>query len=237
MLELRDVRFSYGGGIAALQGISLRVGEGETVSLVGPNGAGKTTAARLVSGILGPYEGDVLLGGRSLRGESPREITRRGIIQVPEGRHLFPALDVETNLLLGGVRRSLRQSRLAPGLERIYRLFPALRERRGQLAGTLSGGEQQMVAIGRALMAEPALLILDEPTMGLAPKVVADIFDVLTQLRRETPGLSILLIEQNATLALGISARGYVLEAGIVRAEGSGGELLERSDLRSIYIG
>ena len=229
--------YSYGGGIMALHGVSLRVGEGETVSLVGPNGAGKTTLARLLSGVLGPYEGEVVYDGRSLRGASPRAIARCGIVQVPEGRHLFPALDVRTNLLLGGSRHSLRAKTLSPRLERVLTLFPVLRERHAQLAGTLSGGEQQMVAIGRALMAEPTLLILDEPTMGLAPKVVDGIFEVLAQLRKNQPRLAMLLIEQNATLALEISARGYVLEAGAVRAEGTGRELLERSDLRTIYIG
>jgi branched-chain amino acid transport system ATP-binding protein len=237
MLECKDVRFSYRGGIAALQGVSLRVGEGETVSLVGPNGAGKTTLARLVSGVLGPYGGDVLYHGRSLRGLSPAAIVRMGLVHVPEGRHLFPALDVETNLLLGGIRRSWTRKRLSSELERVYEIFPPLRDRRAQLAGTLSGGEQQMVAIGRALMGAPRLLILDEPTMGLAPKVVSAIFDVLLRLRSLGEGLAIFLIEQNAELALGISDRGYVLEAGVVRAEGKSKELLARSELRSIYIG
>jgi branched-chain amino acid transport system ATP-binding protein len=237
MLEVRDLRFAYGGGIAAVQGISFRVTAGETVSLVGPNGAGKTTTARLVSGVLGPYHGDVAWQGESLCGASPRAITARGIVQVPEGRHLFPGLDVETNLLLGGTRRRQVVRALQEDLAHIYELFPVLRERRHQAAGTLSGGEQQMAAVGRALMARPHLLILDEPTMGLAPKVVADIFAVVVRLRQSQPDLAILLIEQNAALALEVSDRGYVMEAGVMRAEGAAGELLRRADLRTLYIG
>ena len=234
MLEVRDVVFGYG-NIVAVREVSLRVNQGEAVVVIGANGAGKTTLVRLISGVLRAAAGEIRFNGRSLVGLSPSRIVKLGVVQVPEGRHLFPSQTVRTNLLLGGYRRSSLARRLEGDLREVYELFPVLRERREQPVGTLSGGEQQMVAIGRALMSKPQLLILDEPTMGLAPKVIEHILAALRHLKSQ--GLSILLVEQNASLALEFTDRGYVMQGGRVLLEGTSDDLRINPTVRAIYLG
>lgn len=234
MLEVDRLVFGYG-NILAVQSVSLHLAAGEAIALIGANGAGKTTLVRLISGVLRAAGGDIRLEGRSLLGLAPHQIVRLGVVQVPEGRHLFPAQSVRTNLLLGGYRRSPLARRLEPDLEEVYTLFPVLRQRSEQATGTLSGGEQQMVAIGRALMAKPRLLILDEPTMGLAPRVVEQILDVLLHLKRR--GLSILLVEQNAHLALQLTDRGYVMAGGRLLLDGPSAALRHDPTVQAIYLG
>ncbi len=221
------------GEIRALRGISLRVGEGEIVALLGNNGAGKTTTLKAISGLLPPAAGAIRLGGDPLAGVPPHAIAARGVAHVPEGRRVFSRLTAEDNLALGAYLRG--DGDIAPDLERVFTLFPRLRERRDQLAGTLSGGEQQMLAIGRGLMLRPRILLLDEPSMGLAPLVVEQIFAAIRDINRG--GTTVLLVEQNAFMALEIAARAYVLEQGIIALEGSAETLRADEGVRKAYLG
>ena len=223
----------YYGEIRALRGVALAVEQGEIVALLGNNGAGKTTTLRSVSGLLRPRAGGVRFDGQSLDDVPPHEIVRRGIAHVPEGRRIFNRLTVRENLLMGAYLR--RDTSIERDLGRVFALFPRLEERLTQVAGTLSGGEQQMLAIGRALMANPRLLLLDEPSMGLAPVLVEQIFETIVDINRQ--GTTILLVEQNAAMALSIAHRGYVLETGVVVLSGSAGELSENADVRRAYLG
>jgi len=232
MLEVRDLCVSYG-GMPALKGVSLTVAAGEIVALLGNNGAGKTTTLKTVSGLLVPRAGEVLLDGEPLRGTPPHLIVRKGIAHVPEGRHVFNRLTVRENLEMGAYTRS--DPRVEADLDRVLALFPRLRERRRQTAGTLSGGEQQMLAIGRALMASPRLLLLDEPSMGLAPLLVEQIFETVQSINRQ--GTTILLVEQNAALALEVAKRAYVLETGTIVLAGTAADLVRNEDVRRAYLG
>jgi len=233
LLEVRNVESGYRRGFVVLRGISLRVREGEIVALLGPNGAGKTTLLRTLMGLIPdqPEKGEVLFRGQLLRGREPHEITRMGMVLVPEGRGIFPELTVAENLALVGSSRRIRSEEWEAVLDR----FPVLRERRGQVAGTLSGGEQQMLALARALLLRPSLLLLDEPSLGLAPRVVAEIFSGLQTLNRE--GLAVLLVEQNARMALRIAHYGYVLEAGRLVLEGPAERLREDPNVQALYLG
>ncbi len=232
MLSLENLHVFYG-EIHALKGVSLEVRPGEIVALLGNNGAGKTTTLRTVSGLLTPREGRVRLDGQVLTGVPAHEIVMRGIAHVPEGRRIFNRLTVRENLMMGAYRR--RDGGIAEDLERVFALFPRLRERLGQVAGTLSGGEQQMLAIGRALMANPRMLLLDEPSMGLAPVLVEQIFETIRDINRQ--GTTILLVEQNAAMALSIAHRGYVLETGAIALTGTAPELMENPAVRRAYLG
>jgi branched-chain amino acid transport system ATP-binding protein len=234
LLELRGVQAGYG-AITALSGVSLTVGQGEIVTLLGANGAGKSTALMSISGVLPARAGEILLDGQPIHRRTPGDIVRLGVVQVPEGRRIFPRLSVAENLEMGAFCRddpdAVRRDRDA-----VLTLFPVLAERSRQLGGTLSGGEQQMLAIGRALLSGPRLLLLDEPSLGLAPLVVRQIFDVIVRMNRER-GTTILLVEQNAHLALQIAHRGYVLENGRVVISGSGADLLDNPAVRTAYLG
>lgn len=232
MLRIENLRAGYG-DLEILHGIDLEVREGEVVALIGANGAGKTTTLKSISGVVRATSGTVMFDDQAIHTWQPRRIVSEGLIQVPEGRKLFPDLTVRENLLLGAYRRG--RSEAEETFDEVFDLFPLLRERAGQTAGTLSGGEQQMLAIGRALMAKPRLLMLDEPSLGLAPMLVADIFEVVRDLRRR--GLTVMLVEQNAVHALQLSDRGYVLENGNVVLEGTGEELLGDDRVRSAYLG
>ncbi|TAK37704.1 MAG: ABC transporter ATP-binding protein [Betaproteobacteria bacterium] len=232
MLEVRALASRYG-RIPALKGIDLEVHEGELVALVGANGAGKTTLLRVISGVLPASAGCVLFGGEDITRFAPDRRVRRGIVQVPEGRQVFGPLSVEDNLLLGAYTRPRTES--AAGLEQAYALFPALAERRHQPAGTLSGGQQQMLAMGRALMARPRLLLLDEPSMGLAPRLVAEVFATVSTLKNS--GTTIFLVDQNARAALAIAERAYVIETGQITLSGSGAELLASEKVQAAYLG
>lgn len=232
MLEVRALASRYG-RIPALKGIDVSVHEGELVALVGANGAGKTTLLRVISGVLPASAGCVLFGGEDITRMSPDRRVRRGIVQVPEGRQVFGPLSVEDNLLLGAYTRSRAES--AAGLEQVYGMFPALAERRRQAAGTLSGGQQQMLAMSRALMARPRLLLLDEPSMGLAPRLVAEVFAHVGLLKRS--GTTIFLVDQNARAALAIADRAYVIETGEIVLAGSGAELLASEKVQAAYLG
>jgi branched-chain amino acid transport system ATP-binding protein len=233
MLELHDLHVSYG-RIAALRGIDLSVAEGEIVTVVGGNGAGKTTTLRTISGILKPRSGRITFKGEPLVGQPPERIVMRGISQSPEGRLIFGRLTIAENLRLGAYNRK-DSAEIRKDFDRMYEMFPVLSERRGQRAGTLSGGEQQMLAIARSLMSRPQLLLLDEPSLGLAPLIVEQIFDVIVDLRRQ--GVTVLLVEQNANEALRISDRTYVLETGEVTMSGPSAELINDPQLRSAYLG
>lgn len=221
------------GAIAALRGVSLSVRRGEIVALLGANGAGKSTLMRTLSGLLRPAAGSITFDGISAAALTADRIVRRGVSQVPEGRRVFPTLSVRENLVLGAYTRPAREVR--ESLDAAFALFPRLKEREGQMAGTLSGGEQQMLAIGRALMARPRLLLLDEPSLGLAPIIVRDIFRALRKIASD--GLTILLVEQNARMALRLADRAYVLEHGKVVLEGSAGALLDSDMVRASYLG
>ena len=232
ILEVRDLVARYG-QITALKGISLRVDEGQIVALIGANGAGKSTTLRVISGLLQPATGDVLIQGRTIRRATPRAIVRMGVVHCPEGRRIFTRLTVLENLRLGHYTRGNQD--LERATARVYKLFPILGERRSQLGGTLSGGEQQMLAIGRALMLTPKLLLLDEPSLGLAPLLVQQIFATISEINRE--GTSVLLVEQNANMALRLADRAYVLETGRIALEGSGRDLLANDAVRKSYLG
>lgn len=233
MLQLTDVS-TYYDNIAALQGISFAVEEGEIATLIGANGAGKTTTLKTICGLLRPRSGRVLFRGQDITGARADTVVRAGIALVPEGRRVFPQMTVWENLVLGATVRRDR-STVAEDLERVYAQFPVLAERRRQLAGTLSGGEQQMLAIGRALMARPELLLLDEPSMGLAPLVVEQIFGIIAEINRQ--GTTILLVEQNAHLALSLARHGYILETGRIVKAAPAAELLASDDVRRAYLG
>ena len=232
MLDVRDLHVYYG-EIHALKGISFRVAQGEIVALLGNNGAGKTTALKTLSGLLAPRRGDVLLDGASLVGTPPHGIVLKGVTHAPEGRRIFNRLTVLENLEMGAYTRADRG--VAEDMERVFAVFPRLKERRTQVAGTLSGGEQQMLAIGRALMAKPRLLLLDEPSMGLAPVLVEQIFETVLTINRQ--GVTVLLVEQNAAMALSIAGRGYVLETGRIALEGGAADLAGNPEVRRAYLG
>ena len=233
VLELRDVH-AYYGSIQALRGISLRVEQGEIVTLLGANGAGKTTTLRSINGLNRPRQGSIRFLDRDITTVHAHEIVKRGIAQSPEGRRLFPRMTVLENLEMGAFQRRDRGG-IREDLERVFELFPRLRERRSQKAGTLSGGEQQMCVIGRALMARPKLLLLDEPSLGLAPIFVERIFDIIKQINEQ--GTSILLVEQNALMALDAAHRGYVLETGSIVLADSAAALKTNEQVRKTYLG
>lgn len=234
MLELSEIKAGYG-AIEALHGVSLAVGQGEIVTLVGANGAGKSTTLRAVSGLIAPRSGDIRFEGRSIARMRPHEIVRLGLAHVPEGRMVFANLTVLENLRMGAYLQPDR-SVIAAELEKVFGIFPRLSERKAQLAGTLSGGEQQMLAIGRALMGRPRFLMLDEPSLGIAPLLVKSIFEQIVRINRDH-GLTILLVEQNANLALRVSRRGYVLETGRIAASGTSEALLSDPQVREAYLG
>ena len=230
-LEVDSIEVRYG-NIKALKGISFTVDLGEVVALLGANGAGKTTTQKTVSGMLRPALGSITFDGKRIDGIPAHELINLGICHVPEGRHVFPRMSVEENLEMGAFRfRNIDQDEL----ERVLTMFPRLRERFKQTAGTLSGGEQQMLAIGRALMGKPRLLLLDEPSMGLAPLIVAQIFDIVREINQA--GVTVLLVEQNAAQALALANRGYVLETGEIVLQGTGQELLADDRVRAAYLG
>ncbi len=232
LLEVDDIH-TYYGNIHALKGVSLAVEEGEIVTLIGANGAGKTTTLNTISGILRPRTGSVYLDGRDLGTVAPHKIVSAGVVQVPEGRRTFARLTVEENLRMGGF--TVSDQEVKDGVERAFEMFPRLLERRTQIAGTLSGGEQQMLAMGRALMSKPKVLLLDEPSMGLAPVLVDAIFDTIRALHAE--GTTILLIEQNARMALQVADRGYVIESGRILLTDSADNLRENEEVRNSYLG
>ncbi len=232
MLEVENLHVFYG-EIHALKGVTLTVGKGEIVTLLGNNGAGKTTALKTLSGLLPARAGQVRLEGRTLLKVPPHEVVMRGIAHVPEGRRIFNRLTVLENLEMGAYARA--DAGIEQDLERVFTTFPRLKERRAQVAGTLSGGEQQMLAIGRALMAAPRILLLDEPSMGLAPILVEQILETIQGINRQ--GTTILLVEQNAAMALSIAHRGYVLETGTIVLSGSAGDLRENPEVRRAYLG
>ena len=238
MLRLKKIN-TYYGKVHALKNVTLFLAEGEIVTLIGANGAGKTTILNTISGVIPASSGEVLFNDCQVTALPPDRIVRLGISQVPEGRQVFKPLSVEDNLDLGAYLRYINgESKVSirEDMVQVFNLFPLLQERRKQLAGTMSGGEQQMLAIGRALMAKPKLLLLDEPSMGLAPLIVQEIFRVLNQLRQEN-GTTILLVEQNAKAALKLADRGYVLETGKIILEGSSVELMENADVKRAYLG
>ncbi|HSS27056.1 MAG TPA: ABC transporter ATP-binding protein [Usitatibacter sp.] len=233
LIALEGLQVAYG-GIRAVKGISLEVQQGELVCLIGANGAGKTTTLRAITGMLHPSAGRIVYEGRDIAGMKPHLISRQGLALVPEGRGVFAQLTIEENLAMGAYARRDRAG-VAADVERAFTLFPRLKERRRQTAGTLSGGEQQMLAISRALMSRPRLLLLDEPSMGLAPLMVERIFEVIRSISAE--GVTLLLVEQNARLALEVSHRGYVLESGLVTLSGEAASLLHDPRIREAYLG
>lgn len=232
-LEIRDLCVSYG-GIRALKGVSLSVDEGQIVTLIGANGAGKSTTLRAISGLQKVQSGSILYGGEELTSLPAKEIVRRGIIHVPEGRRVFPDMTVAENLKIGAFLRTDKAA-IAQDMDYVYSPFPRLKERSWQLAGTLSGGEQQMLAVGRALMSRPKVLMMDEPSLGLAPLIVKDIFSIIRRVNQD--GITVLLIEQNANAALRIADYGYVLETGTIALSGTGEELLRNESVREAYLG
>lgn len=233
MLELRNVSAGYG-SFQALFDISLDVAMGEAVAVIGPNGAGKTTLMRVISGLSAPTSGDVRMEGTPLASVAPHRIIELGIAHVPENRRLFPMMTVEENLKMGAFIPAAR-AKFSERLAFVYELFPAMKERANQPAGTMSGGEQQMCAIGRALMSGPKLLLMDEPSAGLAPVIVQQVFDLVKRIRRE--GYTVLIVEQNIRQVLRVVDRAYLLEVGTIKASGSASELLESEDIRKAYIG
>jgi len=241
LLDVSNIEVIYDHVILVLKGVSLQVPEGGIVALLGANGAGKTTTLKAISNLLRAERGDVTKGAITFRGDavhalSPNELVRRGCIQVMEGRHCFGHLTIEENLLTGAFTRRDGKAAIREDIERVYNYFPRLRERRGSQAGYTSGGEQQMCAIGRALMSRPSMILLDEPSMGLAPQLVEEIFDIVVQLNRDT-GVSFLLAEQNTSVALRYATYGYILESGRVVLDGSGAELRENADVKEFYLG
>ncbi len=231
ILEIKDLSVNFG-GIKAVDGISMQVPEGKIITLIGANGAGKSTILRSVSGIVKPQHGDIVFDGESIFGKTPDVIVSKGITLVPEGRRVFPNLTVLENLKIGAY---LRKDKLDDDIEYIYSLFPRLKERNWQLAGTLSGGEQQMLAVGRALMSRPRLIMMDEPSLGLAPLVVKDIFEIIKTINKS--GITVLLNEQNANMALKIADLGYVIETGRITLTGTGEELLANESVKEAYLG
>src|SRR5262245_21963212 len=233
MLQLETVDAGYG-GFQALFGVSMRVNAGEAVAVIGANGAGKTTLLRVISGLLRPTSGAMMMEGRDLVRTPPHKIVETGIAHVPESRRLFPRLTVRDNLRMGAFMPGAR-ARFAERLDYVYGLFPRLKERESQLAGTLSGGEQQMCAIARALMSGPKLVLLDEPSMGLAPVIVAQVFDLVRRIRSE--GYTVLIVEQNVRQVLKVADRAYLLEVGRIKADGPAVELAASDDIRKAYMG
>ena len=233
MLKVENLQVYYG-AIHALQGISFNLEKGEIVALIGANGAGKSTALNTISGILRPQEGSVVFEGQEIHEVPPQDIVRKGVIQVPEGRKIFSRMTVTENLEMGAYTQT-DHAAISRDMEAVFARFPRLRERRNQLGGTLSGGEQQMLAIGRGLMAHPTLLLLDEPSMGLSPILVEQIFDIIQDINEQ--GTSILLVEQNAQMALAIADRAYVLETGKIVMQGTGDDLLKNPSVIEAYLG
>ena len=234
MLEIKGLTANYG-HITALQDISLDMGENEIVALIGSNGAGKTTLLNSISGLV-TKTGEIYYNGENISGKTPRDVAKSGILQVPEGRHVFPGLTVKQNLTVGSIAwRGFKSADIEEDLERVYLLFPRLKERSHQLAWSLSGGEQQMLAVGRAMMGRPKLLMLDEPSMGLAPIVIDEMFDSIVKLNQT--GLPILLVEQNAQLALEVSTKAYILEHGKITISGSAKDLINDSRVQDAYLG
>lgn len=231
ILEIKNLVVSYG-GIEAVKGIDLMVPEGEIVTLIGANGAGKSTTLKSISGLVKPKQASILYKGQEIVGKTPDQIVSMGITLVPEGRRVFPNLTVLENLKIGAY---LRKDNLQEDLEYIYSLFPRLKEREWQMAGTLSGGEQQMLAVGRALMGRPKVIMMDEPSLGLAPLVVKDIFKIIQTINEQ--GITVLLIEQNANMALKIAHKAYVIETGTITMEGTGAELLANEEIKQAYLG
>ena len=231
ILQIKDLQVSYG-GIDAVRGISFNVQEGEIVTLIGANGAGKSSTLRAISGLVKPRGGSILLNGENITGLDPTVIVSKGLMMVPEGRKIFPNLTVLENLRIGAY---LRKDQLDEDIEMVYSYFPRLKERSWQPGGTLSGGEQQMLAVGRALMGRPKLLMMDEPSLGLAPIVVQGIFEIIRQIHEA--GTTVLLIEQNANMALHVADRAYVIENGRISMEGTGKDLLEDENVKAAYLG
>lgn len=231
ILEIKDLSVSYG-GIEAIKNISLDVEAGSIVTLIGSNGAGKSSTLRSIAGIVKAKSGEVLFEGENILGLSPDQIVKRGVTLVPEGRRVFPNLTVAENLHVGAY---LRKDDIKPDIEYVYELFPRLKERSWQFAGTLSGGEQQMLAVGRALMARPKLIMMDEPSLGLAPLVVQGIFDIIRTINKA--GITVLLIEQNANMALKVVDYAYVMQTGEITLSGTGAELLENEEVKEAYLG
>jgi len=234
LLEVRDLRVAYG-AIEALKGISLDVEEGQVVTLIGTNGAGKTTTLRTLSGLLRPIAGEVRFDGERLDQVPAHRVVERGVAHAPEGRRIFPLMSVEENLQLGAFSRKGKDAKVAADIDGVFQRFPRLLERRTQKAGTLSGGEQQMLAIGRALMSRPRMLMLDEPSMGLSPIMIQLIFSTISELKEQ--GTTILLVEQNAQAALELADHAYVLETGRIVLQGPGPELLHDENVRKAYLG
>ena len=233
LLSIQDLKLNYG-PVAALKGVDLTVSEGQIVALLGANGAGKTTTLKAISGLLKPSGGQILFEGQNISGKSAHQIARRGIMQSPEGRHVLLGLTVEENLRVGA-HTIAGKAKVNENFERVYQLFPRLKERAKQQSGTLSGGEQQMLAIGRALMGSPRMLLLDEPSLGLAPLLIRDIFETLQKIRQE--GTTILIVEQNALATLKIADYAYVLELGKISMHGPAGELMHDARLIEAYLG
>jgi len=233
MLKINDLTVHYG-VIQALNHVSLEVHQGEIVSLIGANGAGKTTLMKTISGLMKPTEGEILYLGKDIVKTSAQDIVKAGLIQVPEGRRVFSGLSVYENLLMGAYTRSDRKA-IEEDIEKVYQRFPILGERKNQNSNTLSGGEQQMLAMGRALMAKPQLLLLDEPSMGLAPILVKEIFSIIEEINQQ--GTTVLLVEQNARMALMIAHRAYVMENGAIVLSGTGKELSESKEVQKVYLG
>ncbi len=234
MLELKNIDTFYG-NIQALRDVNIKVGEGEIITLIGANGAGKSTTLMTICGVVPPKRGEVIFQGQRMNGVAPNKVVQQGICQVPEGRLIFPDLTVQENLDMGAFLRSDKDG-IAQDMEQVFGLFPILKERRRQLGGTLSGGEQQMLAISRALMARPKLLLLDEPSLGLAPLIIRQIFDIIKQINRES-NTTIFLVEQNANQALKVAHRGYVMENGRITLEDSCDKLLANDEVKKAYLG
>jgi branched-chain amino acid transport system ATP-binding protein len=234
MLEIANIELRYG-AVVAVRDVSLKVGQGELVALLGANGAGKSTTLKAIAGTMKPVRGRILLNGENIVGQSPEQMVRRGVAMVPETRDVFPDLTVDENLTLGGFSRRRDRAGQAAVRDRMFDLFPILSERSAQPAGTLSGGQQQMLVIARAMMSDPKLLLLDEPSLGLAPVIVDQLFELILDLKRG--GTTILLVEQNAGKAMRIADRNYVISLGRVAAEGTSAEIAGGSDLRAIYLG
>ncbi len=232
MLKVSGLKVAYG-GIQAVKGVSFEVAAGELVSLIGANGAGKTTTLKAITGTQAVADGEIQFMGRSIRGQGPWDLVKQGLVMVPEGRGTFTRMTILENLQMGAFVR--RDGEIAADIERVFARFPRLGERRSQLAGTMSGGEQQMLAMGRALMARPKVLLLDEPSMGLAPIMVDTIFEVIAEVHAQ--GTTVLLVEQNASRALGLGDRGYVMDSGEITMSGAGAELLQDPRVRAAYLG
>ncbi len=232
LLEVRDLQVAYG-GIQAVKGISFEVREGELVSLIGANGAGKTTTLKAITGLQPVAAGDIKFLGRSVRGQGPWELVKQGLVMVPEGRGTFTRMTITENLQMGAFVR--RDTEIAEDIDKVFGIFPRLKERRNQLAGTMSGGEQQMLAMGRALMARPKVLLMDEPSMGLSPIMVDKIFEVVADIHGR--GVTVLLVEQNASRALQLASRGYVMESGEMTMSGEAQSLLSDPRVRAAYLG